>query len=172
MKINIAQISEGEGLSVNHVYPEGEPRLEGEESRLVGRPELNVQATRAGLTVRLVGDVAAKVQFDCDRCLAPLTMPVRQSFDLVYVPPLGAGDEKELADDDLSMGFYQGEEIDVDDIVREQIELALPMARLCSENCEGLCSECGANLNEGKCSCMREEIDPRWAALKELKSDS
>jgi uncharacterized protein len=96
-------------------------------------------------------------------------VPVEQSFDLVYVPPLGTEDEHELGEGDLSLGFYQDGVIDVDDLAREQIELALPMARLCTEECRGLCPECGANLNHSHCAC-NIEVDTRWAALKELKS--
>src|SRR5262245_49159911 len=152
MKIAVADISEDEGLDVHHLYPEGEPELLGDGGRLVGQSELNLRASRAGDKVELIGSINARVGFECDRCLAPLSVPIEQSFDLLYVPPLGTGDERELGENDLSTGFYQGQVIDVDDLVREQIELALPMARLCREDCRGLCPECGANLNEGQCS--------------------
>lgn len=167
MEIQVAQISEDEGLDVHHLYPEGKPVL-GDDARLVGQTEVDLQAIRAAEKVRLVGSLAANVAFECDRCLAPLAAKVEQSFDLLYLPPLGAGEEHELHDDDLSIAFYQGQAIDLDDLVREQIELALPMARLCGEACRGLCEHCGANLNEGQCACAAKAIDPRWAALKDL----
>lgn len=170
MNIVVAQISEDEGLSVHHLYADGEPGLLGEEGHLIGRSELNLQAARANDKVELIGSVSAVVEFECDRCLRPLSVPVEQSFDLLYVPPLGTGDENELGDNDLSIGFYQGEVIDIDDVVREQIELALPMAHLCSEQCRGLCQQCGANLNDGACACQNEELDARWSVLEELKS--
>ena len=172
MNINVSQISEDEGLDIHHLYTEGEPDLGSDYSRLTGRPELDLQATRAGDEVRLVGNLKATVEIDCDRCLKPLTMAVDQSFDLLYVPPAKTSAEKELGDDDLSIGFYQDEVINVDDVVREQVELALPMTRLCSEECRGLCPECGANLNEGDCLCADSQVDPRWSALKELKSNT
>lgn len=167
MEIQVAQISEDEGLEIHHLYPEGEPVL-GEDAHLMGQTEVDLQATRAAEKVRLVGRVNAAVAFECDRCLSPLSAKVEQSFDLLYLPPLGAGDEHELHDDDLSIAFYQGQAIDVDDLVREQVELALPMGRLCGEACRGLCPECGANLNQGQCACATEQVDPRWAALKDL----
>lgn len=172
MKVNVAQISEDEGLNLHHLYPEGEPGLSGDDSRLAGRSTLDLQATRAGEQVRLVGHVNAKVEFECDRCLKPLSAVVDQSFDLLYVPPLGTGEEHELGDDDLLIAFYQGGEIDIDDLVREQVELAIPMARLCVEQCRGLCPECGGNLNEAECACETEQGDPRWAALKQFKSNN
>jgi len=170
MKIVVAQISEDEGLSFHHLYPEGEPDLLGGDGHVIGRPEISLQAARADEKVELTGSVTAVVGFECDRCLKPLSVPVEQSFELLYVPPLKAGDEKELGEDDLSIGFYQGESIDVDDLVREQIELALPMARLCGEGCRGLCPDCGANLNDRVCGCNEKQLDPRWAALSDFKS--
>ena len=170
MKIVVARISEDEGLALEYVYLEGEPALASDEARLVARCNLNLHATRAGDEVELIGSVNAAVGFECDRCLKPLSIPIDQSFDLFYVPPVKAGDERELGTDDLSTGFYQGESIDLDDLVREQLELALPMARLCSEDCQGLCPNCGANLNDGKCACGVTQVDERWAALSELKS--
>ena len=170
MNIAVAKINEDEGLSLQYVYPEGEPALVGGEANLIGRCELNLRATRAGDEVELIGSVNAVVGFECDRCLKPLSVPVEQSFDLLYVPPLKAGDERELGADDLSIGFYQGGTIDLDDVVREQVELALPMARLCTEECEGLCPDCGANLNDADCACKLNRGDERWAALSELKA--
>jgi uncharacterized protein len=169
MNIVVAQISEDEGLSVHHVYPDGELGLIGEEAYLIGQTKVSLEASRAGEKLGLLGSVRAVVGFECDRCLAILSLPVEQSFDLVYVPPLGTGDEHELGEGDLSLAFYQDGIIDLDDLAREQIELALPMARLCSEGCRGLCPECGANLNHSDCAC-NIEVDASWAALKELKS--
>ena len=170
MNIVVAQISEDEGLNVHHLYPEGDPGLAGGEGHLVGQCELTLRATRVGDEVELIGSVSVGVEFECDRCLATLSIPVEASFDLLYLPPLGTGDEKELGENDLSLGFYQAGIIDVDDLVREQIELALPMTRLCSDECRGLCPKCGANLNLGECACREDQVDVRWAALKELKS--
>ena len=172
MNISIFQITEDEGLNIHHLYPESEPLLSGDDNRLVGRPEIFLQATRAGEEVRLAGNLKATVEMNCDRCLKPVTMPVDQSFDLLYLPPEKTSEEKELGDDDLSIAFYHDQVIDIDDLVCEQVELALPMSRLCSEECRGLCPECGANLNEGDCLCSSEQVDMRWSALKELKSNT
>lgn len=170
MNIVVAQISEDEGLTLHHVYPTGEPDLMADDVHLVGQTEVDLQASRAEEEVALLGSVRAVVGFECDRCLATLSVAVEQSFDLVYVPPLGIGDEHELEEDDLSLGFYHDGMIDIDDLAREQIELALPMARLCADECKGLCPECGANLNTGACGCDPTPVDARWASLMELKS--
>jgi uncharacterized protein len=170
MNIVVAQISEDEGLNVHHLYQEGDPDLAGGEGHLIGQCELTLRATRTDAKVALVGRVNAVVEFECDRCLTSLSIPVQAPFDLLYVPPIGTADERELAENDLSLSFYQDGIINVDDLTREQIELALPMARLCSDDCRGLCPRCGANLNSGECACREEQVDARWAPLKELKS--
>lgn len=167
MIINVSQISEEKGLTVSHRYPEGGPELRSEDMRIVGCPELSVRVTRAGSEVRLAGQLRAAVEVDCGRCLAPVSFPVNETFDLFYVPPIGSDEERVLAEEDLVVGFYQGDVIDLDDLVREQIELAIPMTRLCSDRCRGLCQTCGANLNEGPCGCGFDRVDPRWAALSD-----
>lgn len=170
MKIVVAQISEDEGLNVHHLYPEADPGLAGGEGHMIGQCELNLRASRVADKVQLIGSVSVVVEFECDRCLSTLSIPVEASFDLLYVPPIGTEDERELEEKDLSLGFYQDGIIDVDDLTREQIELALPMARLCSDECRGLCPKCGANMNLGECGCGEDQVDDRWAALRELKS--
>jgi uncharacterized protein len=170
MNIVVDQISADEGLSIHHLYPKSDPCLASGGDHSLGQCELHLRATRAGDKVELVGNISVVATFECDRCLSPLSIPVEESFDLLYVPPLGTGEERELEENDLSLGFYQDGIINVDDLAREQIELALPMARLCNEDCRGLCPGCGANLNLGKCGCVEENLDARWAALRELKS--
>ena len=170
MNIVVDQISEDEGLGVHHLYPERDASLAGGGDHSLGQCELNLRATRSGDKVELIGSISVVVSFECDRCLSPLSLPIEESFDLLYVPPLGTGEERELGENDLSLGFYQDGIINVDDLAREQVELALPMARLCKEDCSGLCLKCGANLNVGQCDCIEEQSDARWAALEGLKS--
>ncbi len=174
MEINISQIDESDGLAIEYLYPQGEPDLEDENSKPLGSTALKLHATREGEEVLLRGTISASVQLDCDRCLTSFSAPITQSFDLLYVQlnkNRVAQEEHELGDDDLSISYFQGQFINLDDLVREQIQLALPMARLCLENCRGFCQECGVNLNEDQCSCKVEQIDPRWAALKGLKNN-
>ena len=74
----------------------------------------------------------------------------------------------ELTEDEMSVSVFDGEAIDVDEIVKEQIVLAVPTRMLCREDCKGICPECGTDRNTGDCSCATNDIDPRWAALKNL----
>jgi uncharacterized protein len=88
--------------------------------------------------------------------------------------PMGAGDDDEGEapedEDVLGLAEYRDEKIDLGEVVREQLYLALPMKPLCREDCKGLCPVCGANRNRETCTCQQEWVDPRMAALKEWKT--
>lgn len=122
---------------------------------------------------RLVGRVQTDLELPCSRCLEPFTSPVDAAFDLRYQPQSSntGDDEREIEEDDLTTAFYQGDAIDLGQLMREQFYLSLPMKPLCTEACRGLCSMCGANVNRGECGCKREWPDPRLAALRELRGD-
>ena len=123
---------------------------------------------------RLVGRVKTTLELACGRCLEPFTLPVDQPFDLRYQPHAqntGEG-EREIEEDDLTTAFYENDEIDLGQLMREQFYLALPMKPLCNDDCKGLCPICGTNLNRGTCDCNRQWEDPRLAALKTLRKDS
>ena len=77
-------------------------------------------------------------------------------------------EEGELKDEDLAVSFYQDDKIDVGLLIREQVYLALPMKPICCDDCQGLCSGCGTNLNSSSCNCASEAVDPRLASLKTL----
>ena len=123
-------------------------------------------------TFRLVGTTETTLEVPCSRCLEPMTVPVNASFDLRYQPHSTnvGGEEQEIEEDDLTTAFYQNDEIDLEQLMREQFYLALPMKPLCSEGCKGLCPVCGTNLNTGSCDCKRDWEDPRLDALRELRS--
>lgn len=125
--------------------------------------------TRHSQSVVLGGKLETALHVDCDRCLDPQEVPVNIDLDLEFV---GSNDfanaaNFEVASDDLKIDLADGE-IDLVEIAREQILLDLPQQFFCSESCKGLCTKCGANLNLTECNCIEQEIDPRWAALKNL----
>jgi uncharacterized protein len=123
---------------------------------------------------RLEGTARTELELSCGRCLEPFSLPVDQAFDLRYQPHAhnsGEG-EREIEEDDLTTAFYENDEIDLGQLMREQFYLALPMKPLCSDACQGLCPICGTNLNRGTCDCNRQWEDPRLAALKTLRRES
>lgn len=122
---------------------------------------------------RLVGGVQTTLELSCSRCLEPFMWPVDAHFDLRYQPhALNTGEgEREIEENDLTTAFYENEEIDLGQLMREQFYLSLPMKPLCRPDCQGLCPVCGTNLNRGTCECKRDWDDPRFGALKALRKE-
>lgn len=122
--------------------------------------------------IRLRGELATSLELICARCLEPVLQDVKRGFELLY-RPLGADagrDELSVTDAEAEIGYYQGEGILLEDVLREQVLLALPLKITCREDCKGLCPQCGVNLNQQQCSCVITRTDPRWSALEEIRS--
>jgi uncharacterized protein len=121
--------------------------------------------------IRLRGRLSTGLELQCARCLEPVQQDVNREFELLY-RPLGADagrDELSVTAAEAEIGYYQGDGILLEDVLREQVLLALPLKITCREDCKGLCPHCGKNLNEEQCSCNVPMEDPRWAALKEIR---
>src|SRR5260370_20998501 len=109
MKIHVSQISEDEGLDIQQVLPEHEPKLRCKDAQILGGSSIEARATRSGDELRLAGRVAATVQLDCARCLVPVALNVDESFDLFYNPSanrLEPDEERELAKEDRPIAVY------------------------------------------------------------------
>jgi uncharacterized protein len=122
--------------------------------------------------IRLRGRLSTGLELPCARCVEPVREDVNREFELLY-RPLGADagrDELSVTDAEAEIGYYQGEGILLEDVLREQVLLAIPLKVTCRPDCKGLCPQCGKNLNQEQCSCSTEIEDPRWAALKQVRS--
>lgn len=123
--------------------------------------------------VRVSGRVEAGIRLSCSRCCSEYEDRLSSTFVLFYTKAREAGalqdEEVELSETDLVSVTYQGDEIDLTPEVDEQIVMELPLKPLCSEECRGLCSQCGADLNAEKCGCHREAHSLAFGALKDLK---
>ncbi len=112
-----------------------------------------------------------ELQLRCMRCLGPVTVPLVSDLDLLLeVGGKAPEPERELEAEDLGLVLLAEPSFDTRPLVIEQVHLSLPMKPLCKQDCAGLCSGCGADLNSGPCDCDRV-ADPRWAALAALKRD-
>ena len=120
--------------------------------------------------VRIQGRLTVKLESECDRCLGPAAFPLDAGFDLFYRPSraLGAADEVAIDEGEAEMGFYEGAGMELEDVLREQIMLLLPMQRVCSVDCKGICPVCGKNRNESACECHEEPVNDRWSALRKI----
>lgn len=172
MQIDIERL-DAEGEPFTHTYSANTLSLD-EEASLASSATVVGRASRKNSVVKVNGNVRAEVEVFCDRCAAQIIVPLEVKFDVAFLPAeneKSALENVELRKDDPDFAVYEGETLDLDDVAREQILLALPMRRLCREECKGLCPACGQNLNTGACSCAEKEIDPRWAALADLRKD-
>jgi len=169
VRIELDSLERGSG-SFSHVYQDDELEFNDERVRLLELPEISGKITRNGNQVLISGRIVARAEVDCDRCLKSVEVPVRSEFNLQYVTNADyeAIQAAELLETDLALSVFDGEGIDIDEIVREQVLLAVPTRGLCNEDCKGFCPICGADKNLQNCGCRTEEIDPRWAVLKEL----
>jgi uncharacterized protein len=125
-----------------------------------------------GGEVRVKGTVETTLESECDRCLGKAAFPVKAPFDLFY-KPLEAekhhpDEEAAIDEGEAEMGFYEMPGLELEDILREQVLLQLPMQRVCREDCKGICPVCGTNRNETQCHCEAHPTDDRWSALKQV----
>ena len=143
---------------------------EGDAYRIVTPSDLAFEIHKDKDRFRLVGTVAAELELSCSRCLDPFRLPITAPFDVRYLPAseASADVERKIEDEDLETSYYRNREIDLNELLREQFYLALPMKPLCGEDCQGLCAQCGTNLNAGTCDCASVWDDSRLAALKGL----
>jgi uncharacterized protein len=121
--------------------------------------------------IRLTGELTTKVEMDCARCLEPVVQKVARTFDLLYRPQGTDAGRAELSvtSAEAEVSYYQGEGLLLEDALREQVLLALPIKAICREDCKGLCPHCGRNMNVEQCSCAEPVEDPRWSALKDIR---
>jgi uncharacterized protein len=139
--------------------------------RVVAPVRLDFEIHKDKDRFRLTGTVQTELELSCSRCLEPYRLPVDAAFDMRYHPAseMSLEQDRELPEEDLETSYYRDEQIDLNELLREQFYLALPMKPLCQEGCRGLCPQCGTNLNSGQCECSVGWEDPRLAPLRALK---
>lgn len=123
--------------------------------------------------VRANGKVETRVKLTCSRCLEEYERDISSDFTIFYTQGenLAGEEEVELSEEELISVPFTGDEIDMDFEISEQVMMEIPYKPLCSEECKGLCPNCGADLNRGECGCDRGGINLKMSALKDLKID-
>lgn len=131
---------------------------------------------RAGNKYILDANLKGGVIIRCDRCLEPFHGDLNSDFHLYLQakPPAQQGEgetEVELLDEDMEVEYISGDELNLDEIVREQVFLSLPMKSICREGCRGLCPVCGVNRNSAECACLKESVNPAFLKLSDFKTN-
>ena len=122
--------------------------------------------------IRLRGQFAGKFEVPCARCVEPVEIPLSAEFDLIFRPSAADAEatERSITAPETEIGYYLKDSLILEDVLREQVLLSLPVRTLCKEDCKGLCQRCGVNRNSQVCTCDEGPSDPRWAALSGLRS--
>ena len=139
----------------------------------LARPvNVDLEINRRPDHIRVEGRIKGLLRVACHRCLELFEWELDEAVDvyLVQEPAMEPQEEVELEAEDLDYDFFDGEVIEIDQLIAEQIFLNLPLKVLCSEDCRGLCQHCGANLNPGPCQCRKDKDDSPFARLGALKA--
>ena len=178
MEIRLDQLPEGEAVAFR--FDESHPDFaevllsvaESKSAPMKGATELRLESWPERLDI--VGQIQARGPFTCVRCLTRFEMVVERHITHILVRNLDVADsseeEIELNRSDLDRSELRGDSVKLADVLREELLLAMPMKAVCRDECEGICSGCGVELNNESCIC-KPQIDERWAALAALKTD-
>ncbi len=122
-------------------------------------------------TIRVRGTVRGEMQSTCARCLEPVSTHLEGKLDLFYYPMsvIARKEEVAIGRDQTDVGFYEEPGPALREVLQEQVMLWLPMRSLCGDECRGICTQCGTNLNRGTCECAPATTDARWDALHNLQ---
>ena len=164
---------EPEPLHVHHIFPAGEIKFSHEDAVLNDPVTVDFSLDHKDRSLHIEGMVATAILFRCSRCTKESKKDLSAGFDLSYLPQPVWSDknaEVELKYDDMEVASYDGIAFNVNMMVLEQIELAIPMKLICREECKGLCYKCGADLNEGTCPCSSEKDDARLSVLLDFRN--
>ena len=146
-----------------HLVIDDEDILKDSEDIKIFSP-IKLQGTLSNLdeVISLDGSLTCEVNLLCSRCLEDfkylIDIEIHEKFT----------SNQEVEDDDIN--FFEGDSIDLTNIIENNIVMALPVKKLCREECKGLCHRCGVNLNHASCKCGNDTVDPRLAKLKDLFS--
>ncbi|MGD1101515.1 MAG: DUF177 domain-containing protein [Terriglobia bacterium] len=168
MRITLAEL-ERHRVIASESYAPGSLDYHGAEFRQTAPLKLHATAELLGTEIRIRGHLATSLESSCDRCLGAVEIPVSSDFDLFYRPlkSIAKEEEFEIPADEMEIGFYSGDGIELADVATEQVILSVPMKVICGTECRGFCPVCRVNRNLTRCDCAPPQQDSPFASLKE-----
>lgn len=157
MKISAKQITD-RGLSLTEEIPPETVGLAPADLRFCDSLRVSVALQKLGDGCYVKGEVRARIERECHRCLEGFEEPLRARFEVLCqrsgtaAPKL----EREIRQGDVGIMFFSGDDIDLSEEIRSAVVTSIPMKCLCRSDCKGLCPGCGANLNVDRCRCAGE----------------
>ena len=165
-RVQVSEIPD-EGLSLSVKEDPAALDLAAPGVRFLEPIAVDVFLVKADKAVMATGRIAVPVAFECVRCLRefPASLDIPVSTQFVPPPELPLG-EHPMPSDEAEDYYCRDDVIVLDDLVREEVLLAVPFSPQCRDDCRGLCAQCGQDLNKGACACAPPP-DPRWAVLRQ-----
>lgn len=169
-KVDLRRLSREGTVRLREEVPPDHPLFEGTDLQLKGPLRVDVTAHVAGSGEVVVrGGVKGTIRQECRRCLKPVEHPVDEDLNLIFAPVGELGRDEELGG--IRNLDADTEELDLAGPVREELVLTVSRFPVCDPECRGLCPRCGIDRNVEECDCTLDEADPRWDALRALKSE-
>lgn len=169
LKINISRLSDG-----THEYDlETSPSELELDDRFDGKIRVQASIKKSGSQLFLATEIQSSRPFECDRCLESFEKVVEAEYSVLYTME-SSGSDSPGSNGEVEENVFISPDtniIDLGEDVRQYLLLSFPIKSLCREDCKGLCSSCGTNLNRKHCACQKESIDPRWEALKNFSGN-
>lgn len=168
LKVDLGVLAQRHRIRIDAEVPADDPLWDPLPWRFAEPVVLRLDVQQAGPDVVVRGRVFGRVALSCRRCLKPVPFALDEELTFLYRSGV-RGVEAEA--EEVYALPERGLELDLGPAVREHVLLAVPQFVICDEACRGFCPRCGTNLNEASCDCVVEEEDPRWAALRRLRSE-
>jgi len=167
---------EGREIALEDLHPfclHGPHGEETQETRIVSPVKGMLMLHRTSKGIEVKGRIETAVAVPCARCLKEFVLPIVSEFEesLILMHYAPRDEDTELLQSEMDISLLPEGGIEPGDIVEEQIWLNIPLKPLCHNGCKGLCSLCGADLNQGECGCDRQQGDPRFAVLKDFRTN-
>jgi len=172
VKLDLSEFARISGSYAEHEIDMTFKEVEGMTMTAPVRGKMTISST--GRVMLLEGGVDTEVEMVCYRCGCLYRQPVHAEFqeEFVVLPPSAAGQASRIEEDeeapDTRLFFAGTLDLNLDELLRQNILLALPLKPLCADDCRGLCPHCGHRLGEGPCGCVPEETNPRLAELRQV----
>lgn len=129
--------------------------------------DFDLKVTRIVREVSVNGLLSFGLRARCSRCLTDVELDLKSDVNLILTPKEELFSES--GDGDLDHDFYEGDTVDISGYLRELIAISIPFNIVCGEQCKGLCSNCGINLNTADCDCEKKQKKSAFAVLKDIK---
>ena len=170
MRIHLSDISSSEGKCIQHSVPFEMEHIAFQAGTfpVLAKEPVELSITNIGDRVlELTGHGQITVSIPCDRCLEEVSVEI--PFQIQRKLDMKLTEDQRINDLDES-SYLTGMDLDVDQLVYLEVLMSWPLKVLCREDCKGICSQCGKNLNDGPCGCVEEPKDPRMAAISDIFS--